>query len=392
LTRLSHLGPILQSPPSALAQSTVPRELAPPVSGGDSVVVAPPAASVTPLAAPAPSGLPRNTKSVTVKLPVDDDNDGDADVPARARGLDQTPRKAQPAVKQASGPTQMDAPPEQSGAATNIGAISGSPVRFKPSNAVKNLSTVLQGPAELAAVLRPFTHELCDVPVQSYIVGIGGKHSGAGLAGAASRDAAAGRLFGAAYKLSAVAAAVVGNRDNVAKLAALGQDVLRAVDAAGQKGAVPTAALEALEQQLHASCETAVVFTKDGWLLHMACNERIKADFDRRHNALCEELEAAGLKAPGIARGDYLDVNRNLRRTLKRIGAGNIAQGIKSIGGDPRSDSVREVASLLGVEPEAVARELAALPAGVNVKGYYNRMVQHGAQLAPLQYQAVFEW
>lgn len=40
-------------------------------------------------------------------------------------------------------------------------------------------------------------------------------------------------------------------------------------------------------------------------------------------------LEVPGKPFP-LSRGVYLDVNRNLRRCLKRMGSGSVAQGLKT--------------------------------------------------------------
>ncbi|GLC72486.1 hypothetical protein PLESTF_001252800 [Pleodorina starrii] len=247
--------------------------------------------------------------------------------------------------------------------------------------------------ASVAPPLLPFTDEASEAPLLQYLAALGSKHS-AGLLDALQDHADTGRVFGAAYRLHKAAGAVVVNGENAVMLAALGQDVVRALDAAGRKGALRSGgSLEGVLGRLREACELVEVYGKEGWLLHMACNDHIKHDFDGSHNAVADALEAAALEVPGkpspLPRGVYLDVNRNLRRCLKRMGGGSVAQGLKAAKVKQSLDDALEVASHLGVGAEAVSRELAALPADVPLDAYYSRMVARqsrgGGAGTPLQ-------
>lgn len=52
--------------------------------------------------------------------------------------------------------------------------------------------------------------------------------------------------------------------------------------------------LDGLAQLLRDSCGLVGVYGRDGWLLHMACNDHIKADFDSQHNAIIDAMEVCG--------------------------------------------------------------------------------------------------
>ncbi|KXZ49004.1 hypothetical protein GPECTOR_24g294 [Gonium pectorale] len=400
-----------------------PLKDAPPASS--SVRTPPPAGKPAPALKPSPAGAePHNDKSQQQHP----SSGADADAPG-FRSADQRSKAAQlsaggaiashsPRGKAAGGrqgvssssaggaqqasPRHAKATPRQGhgdAGQQDTAITSDSPSRWATSEAVKNLVVKAEGPASFAAALRPFTPEPSDAPVQQYITSLG--KYGAGLVTAINAFPDVGHIFGAAYRLHKLASAVVVNAENASMLAALGQDVVRALDVAGKREAVPIESLEGLLSQLQEACEMVEVFGRDGWLLHMACNEHIKSAFDRHHNIIVEALEEAEVDVPGktapLPRGAYLDANRNLRRTLKRMGGGSVPQGLRMLGTDPLSPGMREVASQLGVPEEAVARELAALPADVPADAYYSRMVmrQHtagGQDAATDRYMPIFTW
>ncbi|KAG2423510.1 hypothetical protein HXX76_015258 [Chlamydomonas incerta] len=382
--------------------------------------------------APAPAAqLPSAAsarKQVSVALP---DPDDDIDVgPATRNHVDQTPKKTKPAQLKAAAVQAAPEKPDQdcdvAATATDAGtcatapntfvstpldtaaaAASGSPSAAEapvsplagmntrvPSKVVRNLSAPVLTLADIAGLLGRFTSGGSDGPdgpdaaagVTAYLSAVlaGSKAQGAGLYEAARAQPEAGHVFAAAYNLAQVAGQVVAPcRDNGAMMAGLGQDVVRGLDAAGKKGCVPPReVLAEVAARLEACGRCLAVYAREGWLLHLACNESAKADLDRAHSAVAAALQAApapGLELPpgsGAGRpGAYLDMNRGLRRSLKTHGSGSVAAGLKAVGTDPLSPELTKLAALLGVPAPAVARELAALPADVPADVYYSRMV-----------------
>ncbi|GIL43700.1 hypothetical protein Vafri_1349 [Volvox africanus] len=257
-------------------------------------------------------------------------------------------------------------------------------------------ATTNGSPSSLVSTLLSFTEESSETALQHYLAALG-KHT-TGLLEAVQENSDAGLVFGAAYRLHKAAVNAVINGENTAMLAALGQDVVRAIDLAGRRGMLRSTLLEGLLKQLREACEVAEVYGKDGWLLHMACNDQIKPDFDHVHNAIVDMLEVAHLEVPGkpfpLGRGVYLDVNRNLRRCLKRMGGGSVAQGLKAAKIKQSMDDALELASHMGLSSEAVTRELAALPDDVPLDVFYTRMVSRQGQAQPLgveQCKAIFD-
>ncbi len=60
---------------------------------------------------------------------------------------------------------------------------------------------------------------------------------------------------------------------------------------AGRKGTLASVDLDAIMKPLHDSLQLVEVYCREGWLLHIACNDHIKADFDQQHNVIVESLE-----------------------------------------------------------------------------------------------------
>ncbi|KAG2431356.1 hypothetical protein HYH02_013345 [Chlamydomonas schloesseri] len=377
-----------------------------------------PAVAPTPAAQLPPAASTR--KQVSLALP---DPDDDIDVgPATRNHVDQTPKKTKPAAlkataAQAAADQDCDVAPPATDAGTfpaatsasirrdAAAAASGSPSAEAPvsplagmnarvpSKVVRNLSAPVLTLADIAGLLGRFTGSGGDsdaAAVTAYLSAVlaGSKAQGAGLYEAARAQPEAGKVFAAAYRLAQVAGQVVPTgpcRDNGAVMAGLGQDVVRALDAAGKKGCVPPReTLADVAVRLDTCSHCLSVYAKEGWLLHLACNEAAKADLDRAHNAVVAALQAvapgpSGLELPvGSSAGRpgaYLDMNRGLRRSLKTHGSGSVAAGLKAVGTDPLSPELTKLAALLGVSAAAVARELAALPADVPADVYYSRMV-----------------
>ncbi|KAG2483164.1 hypothetical protein HYH03_017956 [Edaphochlamys debaryana] len=356
----------------------------------------------------------------------------DVDTDVQDRAVDQTPRKAKPtkaaAVQAAAAqtPAAVQTLPEVQSVTADASSASpqrvpvsqaaqypaaltaamgpaGSAHAWETHDAVKNLSETVKGPADFAPVLRPFTNETSDAPVEAYIAGLGKAGAGAGLVEAVEMVwPEAGAVFGLAYRLKKASDAALVNKDNVSTLSECGRDVLRALDvaalllAAGKRRTVPAATLAELVKLLEECCDLAEVYTRDGWLLPMACNEHIKADFDRASSAVLEALQAGGMEVPprAVPRGSFLDCNRSLRRTLKRVGSGSIDAGLRAVGTNPLSGPVVEMSGQLGVSAEAVARELAGLPEGVPLDVYYNRVMRGEANMQELveRWGPVFRW
>lgn len=318
----------------------------------------------------------------------------DVDIDVDDRRDDQTPR-----LEGGQTPRRLKA---KGGAAANSSDVRqsmDSPLRKSiAANVIKNLSLSAQGPMDFADALRKYTPEESAKPVCDYIVGLG--KCGKGLADALPSVAVIGRIFGEAYKLHGIASGAVVNVENVLKLDSMAQDVLRTLDLADVKQlSAKKRELQTVLSGLEEACALATPFTTDGWLLHMACNEGMKEEFDGLQNELVDTIKAADLEAPGkpLMRGDYRDATKAVRRTVKQFGSGNISQGLRSIGYNVESPAVQELARQLEVPTSVAAKELEALPrTSLPLEAYYAKMVQgNGAQGAAEQqhiYSAAFSW
>ncbi|KAL6750632.1 p25-alpha-domain-containing protein [Haematococcus lacustris] len=282
-----------------------------------------------------------------------------------------------------------------------------------------------QGPRDWAQALMSILPEgaaAADPDSIACFLGDLGKGVGAGLVEAVLTTSAFAPVFVNAYGLVNASKVVMVNKENCAKASGLAQDVLRVLDiswrrfaAAHQAGVnpslvpgagVPEETLETLAYHLRHLLSLVAPFTAPGWLLHAACNKKLKERFDGGHNALVDCLKAAGLDVllggKALARGDYRDPVRAVRRLLQSHGAGSVTKGLCYYKAKADTGAVvHELVTLLDLGAAdddmvaaAVRAELAAVPteSGMDVDVYYNSLVAGENTGHDTSNDAVFDW
>ncbi|KAF6258199.1 p25-alpha-domain-containing protein [Scenedesmus sp. NREL 46B-D3] len=119
----------------------------------------------------------------------------------------------------------------------------------------------------------------------------------------------------------------------------------------------------------------------------MACNERMKEEFDTLHEAVLEMLKGEALTTMPDGRllpaANYRDAVRPLRRMLKQMGRGCLTAGVSSLHGSEASQA--EVARLLEVPAELLAEEVAQVPeSDLDLDMLYHKLMQPAGQLQAL--------
>ncbi|KAJ9514463.1 hypothetical protein QJQ45_016206, partial [Haematococcus lacustris] len=282
-----------------------------------------------------------------------------------------------------------------------------------------------QGPRDWAQALMSILPEgaaAADPDSIACFLGDLGKGVGAGLVEAVLTTSAFAPVFVNAYGLVNSSKIVMVNKENCAKASGLAQDVLHVLDiswrrfaAAHQAGVnpslvpgagVPDETLETLAFHLRHLLSLVAPFTAPGWLLHAACNKKLKERFDGGHNALVDCVKAAGLDVllggKALARGDYRDPVRAVRRLLQSHGAGSVTKGLCYYKAKADTGAVvHELVTLLDLGAAdddmvaaAVRAELAAVPteSGMDVDVYYNSLVAGENTGHDTSNDAVFDW
>lgn len=211
---------------------------------------------------------------------------------------------------------------------------------------------------------------------------------GSGLFELLQKCPSMGKLFGSINNLNMLASMAAVNRASCSRISTLGLDVLVVLEHAGRRGAaVDDGVLDALASCFDEICSLVDGFVKQGWLLRMACNERMKEEFDTLHEAVLEMLKGEALTTMPDGRSlppaNYRDTVRPLRRMLKQMGCGCLTAGVSSLHGSEAS--LTEVARLLEVPVELLAEEVAQVPeSDLDLDTLYHKLMQPTGQLQAL--------
>jgi len=254
-----------------------------------------------------------------------------------------------------------------------------------------------QGIQDCANALLPYVPDASHASVSAMLTGMG--KIGHGLVQAAAVKPAVGEVFGNVFRLQQTAMTAKANQHNANKLLALGQDVLRILDVGAKKGAfLPDEQLDALNLKFGEAINQLSAYTKQGWLLHVVCNERSKDQLDTIHNCVVDLLKDHGMdtlpNGRSLARGDYRDVAKAVRRNLKQYGHGNLTAGLKKLKADDQcTESAHDLATLLEVQTEDLYAELENgvpdLGDTLDVDTFYAISINKGSAAS---YDSIFSW
>eukprot|EP00775_Hariotina_reticulata_P004265 gene4265-4517_t len=245
-----------------------------------------------------------------------------------------------------------------------------------------------------AAALLPYVGEdMLVEDVADFLTQLGG--IGAGLQELLEISPSLGKLFGAIFSLHMLGELALVNRNCCATACNLGQEVLLLLDYTGRRGGdVDCGMLIALVASFEDFCNLADGFCKHGWLLRVVCDLTIKDTFTKLHDDIVTMLKSDSLMSLPNGRGlplpDYRDSTKALRRALKQKGQGNVTAGAIFCSTDVdglyslRDDeaSLREVASMLEVEPQLLREEVARIPhSELDLDVMYGKLLQHSPNL-----------
>lgn len=95
-----------------------------------------------------------------------------------------------------------------------------------------------------------------------------------------------------AFQMQSAAEGVAVNKDNCLKMAAAAGEVIRALDTSVRKGGAGVLpedqAMLALTAKWSEGLATIVTYSRQGWLMHLCCNERLKEEHDGWHSSMAD--------------------------------------------------------------------------------------------------------